>query len=608
MDLLKFWKQKLTEIDNRNDYIQQLVKTGRNLGRMGAVYNLETKETSLSASVSDKNEKFDVSVKNDGACICNCSDSSFCEHIVAVFFYAERMLNSGKMSELFRVWKETVKSVGENKSDNSEGNPLYTERINKMKNAVISLEKESTLKCTLRPYQQEGLKWLVNLYQHNIGALLADDMGLGKTIQTIGFFNEISDAEKLSLIVMPTSLLANWEKEFEKFAPHLKVYIHYGTERETESFKPYQSAYDIVLTTYTTLTNDEVLFKNMKWSVVCLDEGQNIKNAQTKRSKIIRSLKSEGRIALSGTPIENRLLELWALSEFLNPKFLGTREVFKQLYMVPIEQRKEMNKINQLKQLIDPFILRRTKQDKNIAADLPEKLEQKQYCKMTLEQETIYQSILEQVKEESKKLNKRKRNPYMMMMMGKLKQLCDHPSLYLKEEMNNFAERSNKVVLAEELINSILEANESVLLFTQYVQMGEWLQQHFSDTFNREVLYLHGSTSQESRSQMVKKFQEKRSPIFILSLQAGGTGLNLTAANHIIHFDRWWNPAVENQATDRVHRIGQQKTVQVHKLITVGTLEEKIDNILTKKQQLSISMLSTPGIKSVLEENIEDFL
>ncbi|MFD0712237.1 SNF2-related protein [Paenibacillus sp. GCM10027626] len=604
MDITEIWAEKLSHIDCSNQYIKQTIKVGREL--RGAVYNFFDQEQLMTALVADKSGSLEVSIQESGVCSCTCSSDSFCEHITAVLFYAESLYHPGKMSQLFQMWREMERKKGASTSHITLGNPLYTERIKHMKSAVISLERSKQIKCNLRPYQQYGVKWLVNLYQNQLGSLLADDMGLGKTIQAITFLNEVNSLAEMSLIVVPTSLLANWEKEFEAIAPHLKLLTHYGNDRESKSFEGYRERYDAVVTTYTTITNDAALFKSTKWNIICLDEAQHIKNADTKRSKVIRSITCNSRLALSGTPIQNRLMELWAIIEFLNPRFLGTKQVFKQLFVIPIEQKKDVDKRSQLQQLVNPFILRRTKMDKAIINDLPAKIEQKQYCTLTDEQQNLYQAIIKEVKEKSKKLTKKKRTPYIMMMMEKLKQLCDHPSLYLKEEgLKEFAERSNKVTLVEELIDSIVESNESVLLFTQYVQMGEWLKTHLIERYNSEILFLNGSSSQEARREMVDKFQTEQVRIFILSLHAGGTGLNLTAANHVIHYDRWWNPAVENQATDRVHRIGQKKIVQVHKLITLGTLEEKVDHILSDKQHLSDSLFSA---NSFLSEDIEELL
>ncbi|PFA20169.1 hypothetical protein CN373_15165 [Bacillus cereus] len=605
MEVILLWKNFLSLYDSSNDYVKEIVKTGRQLSRSGAVYNYSHEENAIQAAVADKFGKHDVEIQ-ESKYICTCSQGALCEHIVATLFYAESMQNPGQLSELFKYWKSIEKRGLP--SGNSE-NPLYSNQLKAIKKRKPSLKKVVNLNCTLRQYQLDGSKWLVHLNTHKIGALLADDMGLGKTIQTIAFFNEVCDKQKTSLIIVPTSLIANWEKEFSKFAPNIKVHIHYGSEREKDSFKMCVGKYDIILTTYSTLTNDHILFKNMNWHIICLDEAQHIKNAQTKRSRIIRSMNSEGRIALSGTPIENRLMELWSLVEFLNPKFLGTQEVFKRQYVDPIERQHNQEKMQQLQQLIQPFILRRTKKEEKIKADLPEKLEQKQYCTLTDEQEELYNKLVQEVKAETKYLTKKKRKPYMMTMIGKLKQLCDHPGLYLKEDnIANITERSNKVVLTDELIGTILEAGESVVLFTQYVRMGELLQQHFMNKFGVDVLFLNGSTLEKDRRKMVEDFQNKRAPIFILSLKAGGTGLNLTAANHVIHFDRWWNPAVENQATDRVHRIGQKNFVQVHKLITVNTLEEKIDNIISKKQELSEFMLSPSSTNSIFDEDIDNLI
>lgn len=606
MEPMLTWKNLLSQYNSSNDYVKEIVKTGRQLSRSGAVYNYSQDKTSIQAVVADKSGKHEVKIQ-ELKYTCTCSAGSFCEHITAALFYAESMQKPGQLSELFKYWKSIEKRSLP--SDSSE-NPLYSDQLKAIKKRKSSLKKTADLNCTLRPYQLDGAKWLVHLNKHKMGALLADDMGLGKTIQTISLFNEVHHKQKISLIVVPTSLISNWQKEFSRFAPDIKVHIHYGKEREIESFKKYAEKYDIILTTYSTLTNDHLLFKKMDWHIICLDEAQNIKNAQTKRSRVIRSLNSEGKVALSGTPIENRLMELWSLVEFLNPKFLGTQEVFKRQYVQPIEQLKNRGKIQQLQQLIQPFILRRTKKEEKIKADLPEKLEQKQYCTLTDEQEDLYKNLVQEVKEEAKTLTKKKRKAYMMTVIGKLKQLCDHPGLYLKEEnITNIAGRSNKVGLVDELISTILEADERVILFTQYVKMGELLKQHLSEKFDVNVLFLNGSTLEKERRKMVEDFQNKKAPIFILSLKAGGTGLNLTEANHVIHFDRWWNPAVENQATDRVHRIGQKNFVQVHKLITINTLEEKIDNIISNKQELSDSMLSSSGTNSIFDdENIDNLI
>ncbi|MFP3391996.1 SNF2-related protein [Brevibacillus sp. SIMBA_040] len=605
MEIMVVWKDYLRPYDSSNDYVKEIINAGHHLSRSGAVYNYSHDEKSIHASVAGKNGKQEVKIQ-ELTYTCTCSVASFCEHITATFFYTESMQKPGQLSELFRYWKAIEKrSIP---SDRSE-NPLYSDQLKDIKKRKTPLKKTAELTGTLRQYQLEGAEWLVHLNKHKMGALLADDMGLGKTIQTIAFFNEVRHKQKISLIVVPTSLLANWEKEISKFAPNIKVHIHYGTKREKGSFKMYIGKFDIILTTYSTLTNDQILFKNMNWHIICLDEAQHIKDTQTKRSNVIRTLKSEGKVALSGTPIENRLMELWSLVEFLNPKFLGTQAVFKQLYVQPIEREHNQEKKQQLQQLIQPFILRRTKKEEKIKGDLPEKLEQKQYCTLTDEQEELYKKLVHEVKEEAKMLSRKKRKPYMMTMIGKLKQLCNHPGLYLKEQnITKIAERSNKVALVDELIRTILEANESVIVFTQYVKMGELLQQHLTERFGVNVLFLNGSTLQHERAKMVEDFQSKKTPIFILSLKAGGTGLNLTAANHVIHFDRWWNPAVENQATDRVHRIGQENFVQVHKIITINTLEEKIDNVLSYKQELSESMLSTSGTNSIFDEDIDNLI
>lgn len=450
----------------------------------------------------------------------------------------------------------------------------------------------------LRPYQKQGFDWLLFLRRYGFGACLADDMGLGKTVQMIAYFQYVKEQEKPdapALIIVPTSVLGNWQKEIEKFAPNLNVYLHYGPRRKKgEAFQETVSRCDIVLTSYglTHLDFDEL--SSVHWSAVCIDEAQNIKNAHTKQSRSIRKLKGRQHIALTGTPIENRLTELWAIFDFINKGYLGSLRHFHQEYVLPIEKEQNSNKVEKLRRMIRPFLLRRTKQDEHVALNLPEKQEQKEYVPLTVEQASLYEQLVKDTFHEVAAANGWERKALILKMLGKLKQICNHPALYLKEDApGKVTERSQKMIKLIELTEAILDQKESCLIFTQYVQMGEMLKSVLEKTFHTEVLFLHGGLSKKQRDELVESFQNGSSRLFILSLKAGGTGLNLTAANHVIHFDRWWNPAVENQATDRAYRIGQKRFVHVHKLITTGTIEEKIDEMIEKKQALNEQLIQS---------------
>jgi SNF2 family DNA or RNA helicase len=479
---------------------------------------------------------------------------------------------------------------------------------------VPSLSLPDSLQATLRPYQQKGVEWLLHLKQLGFGALLADDMGLGKTLQTIAYFLYAKEHGLLngpSLIICPTSVLGNWQKELERFAPSLRVHLHYGGNRtKGEDFPASIEQADIVLTSYALAQLDQEELQAYMWNTICLDEAQNIKNADTKQSKAIRSFQAQHKVALTGTPMENRLSELWALFDFLNPGYLGSLPAFTRRFVTPIEKDRNKETIEQLQRFIHPFLLRRTKLDEDVALNLPSKQEQKEYCALTVEQASLYEQLVRDTVEKVETLSGIERRGYILMMLNKLKQICNHPALYLKEEEpTNLVTRSNKMESVVELIQNIQAQQESCLIFTQYIQMGEMLKTLLKEQTGEEVLFLNGSVPKHERDKMIERLQQNEIKILILSLKAGGTGLNLTAANHVIHFDRWWNPAVENQATDRAYRIGQTRFVHVHKLITTGTLEEKIDDMLEKKQALNnaiitseqwITELSTEELKELL--------
>ena len=454
---------------------------------------------------------------------------------------------------------------------------------------------------TLREYQKDGLAWMTFLRRLGFGGVLADDMGLGKTIQAIAYFlilneeKDISGGNKLpSLIICPTSVIGNWQREIQKFSPSLKVNIYHGSSRlNKKEFANKINEYHLVISSYSIARIEEELFQSLEWDTVILDEAQNIKNPLTKQAMSISKIKSKNRFSLTGTPVENRLSELWSIMNFVNPGFLSKWDKFKKNFAEPIELYDNKQKQELLKKIINPFILRRLKTDKKIINDLPNKTEIKEYCALTQEQASLYQAIVDDLLEKIKN-NDKNRRALIMATLIKLKQICNHPSNYLKDS-KNLQDRSGKIKRLRELIEIILENKEKCLIFTQYKEMGELLKIDLENYFDSPVCFLHGEQSRKKREEIIDFFQseDENSPkIFILSLKAGGTGINLTKANHVIHFDRWWNPAVENQATDRAFRIGQKKNVFVYKFITTGTIEEKIDEMIERKLSLSESLLS----------------
>ncbi|WP_102344831.1 DEAD/DEAH box helicase [Bacillus sp. Marseille-P3661] len=467
-------------------------------------------------------------------------------------------------------------------------------------NAIPQVEIPSNLHGELRPYQKQGVEWLLFLRKFGFGACLADDMGLGKTVQMITYFLYVKNHEKPStpaLIICPTSVLSNWQKELAKFSPSLKVRLHYGSNRKKgEDLAEDVKDVDIVLTSYGLSQIDEEDLGNIHWSTICLDEAQNIKNAFTKQSKAIRGLNGIHKIALTGTPIENRLTELWSIFDFMNKGYLGSLNSFTKRFVSPIEKNKDEKKVKIVQQLVKPFLLRRTKKDESVSLNLPDKQEQKEYIPLTVEQASLYEQLIQDTFERIEKLSGMERRGLILSMLTKLKQICNHPSLYLKDDLISIDEsavqRSHKMEKLMELTENIIDQQESCLIFTQYIGMGKLIQKLLGEHFREKVHFLQGSLTKQDRDKIIDSFQNGEQKLLILSLKAGGTGLNLTAANHVIHYDRWWNPAVENQATDRAYRIGQKRFVHVHKLITTGTLEEKIDEMIDKKQSLSDEIIS----------------
>ncbi|MEI5909127.1 DEAD/DEAH box helicase [Bacillus spongiae] len=472
----------------------------------------------------------------------------------------------------------------------------------------------TTLKGTLRPYQQQGMSWLLFLRKFGFGAILADDMGLGKTIQLISYLLTVKKTDKVSfpaLIIAPTSVLGNWQKELEKFAPSLNVALHYGPNRaKADSFLASLKNVDVLITSYGLSHLDEADISSVEWSTIALDEAQNIKNSSTKQSRSIRKLKGQHHIALTGTPMENRLSELWSIFDFTNKGFFGTFTQFQKQYILPIEKDDSREKINELQRKIKPFLLRRTKKDPDVELNLPDKLEQKEYCPLTSEQASLYEQLIQDTFDQLSKLKGFERKGLILQMINRLKQLCNHPALYLKEpQPNNVLQRSYKIAKLMNVLENVIDSGEACLIFTQYISMGEMIQQLIKEQFTIHAPFLNGSMSKQNRDKLVEEFQNGEHPVFLLSLKAGGTGLNLTAANHVIHYDRWWNPAVENQATDRAYRIGQKRFVHVHKLITSGTLEEKIDMMLEKKQALNDDIIQSDSwITELSDQELTDLL
>ncbi|NLO81836.1 MAG: DEAD/DEAH box helicase [Clostridiales bacterium] len=459
----------------------------------------------------------------------------------------------------------------------------------------------------LRPYQVRGFSWMVFLRRLGFGACLADDMGLGKTVQLIALL--LYEREELgvkgpTLLICPTSVVGNWMREISRFAPSLKTFIHHGVDRLMgQEFIENIAGYDLVISTYSLVSRDWDTIAQVDWEGIVLDEAQNIKNPSTKQAQVVRKLKGKYRIALTGTPVENRLMELWSIMEFLNPGYLGSRQSFYRKFVLPIERYGDEKRAWQLKQLINPFILRRTKTDPTVIKDLPVKQENKVYCALTREQATLYQSVVDDIMEKISTLSGMERRGLILSGLTRLKQICNHPALFLADG-SVLDNRSGKLMRLQEMMYEVLSEGDRALVFTQYTHMGKMLQTYLQRCFQREVLFLHGGVPKEKRDYMIERFQSADGPdIFVLSLRAGGVGLNLIQANHVFHYDRWWNPAVEDQATDRAYRIGQKKNVQVHKFICQGTLEEKIDLLIERKKDLADKVV---GIRETWLTDLSD--
>jgi SNF2 family DNA or RNA helicase len=459
------------------------------------------------------------------------------------------------------------------------------------------LEAPEGFTATLRPYQQRGLSWLAFLSSLGLGSCLADDMGLGKTVQLLALeaLQRHGEPAGPTLLLCPMSLVGNWQREAAKFAPGLRVYAHHGGSRlRGGALRDRLEDTDLMVTTYATATRDADELAGYEWNRVVLDEAQAVKNSLSQSAKAVRRLQARHRVALTGTPVENRLAELWSIMDFLNPGLLGSSELFRTRYAIPVERYGQTEPAERLRAITRPYVLRRLKTDPAIIDDLPEKIEIKQYCQLTTEQASLYRSIVDDMMEKIDNSDGIERRGNVLAAMTKLKQVCNHPAQLLHDR-SAVGRRSGKVIRLEEILEEILAEGDRVLCFTQYTGFAEMLVPHLAARFGQDVAYLHGGTPRKRRDEVVARFQSGEGPpIFLLSLKAGGTGLNLTAANHVVHLDRWWNPAVENQATDRAFRIGQRRTVQVRKFICTGTLEEKIDEMIEEKKALA-DLVMTDG-------------
>jgi SNF2 family DNA or RNA helicase/uncharacterized Zn finger protein len=455
------------------------------------------------------------------------------------------------------------------------------------------------LNAQLRPYQQRGFSWMYRNSRIGFGSIIADDMGLGKTLQVISILLKLKEENALNekhkaLVVVPTGLLTNWQAEIAKFAPSLSSHIFHGATRNLDRFDA-----DIMLTSYGVLRTDGDLLKKQKWQIMIIDEAQNIKNHEAAQSKAVKSIPSNFRIAMSGTPVENRLTEFWSIMDYANKGYLGNIKTFKDEYASPIQVFNDEQIAAKFRKITAPFMMRRMKSDKTIISDLPDKIEQNQFALLTKQQAALYQKTMQVAMEEiegcegSDNQTLFKRQGLVLQMILALKQICNHPTQFLKNERFD-ASLSGKTELLFELLDSITQSGEKVLIFTQFKEMGALLNRFITERFGEKPMFYHGGCNIKQREEMVNRFQHNRADkIFILSLKAAGTGLNLTAASHVIHYDLWWNPAVENQATDRAYRIGQQKNVMVHRIICKNTFEERIDEMIQRKKHLAEMTVST---------------
>ena len=447
--------------------------------------------------------------------------------------------------------------------------------------------------ATLRPYQRRGLGWLQFLHQLGLGGCLADDMGLGKTPTTLAHLSALPGPH---LVICPLSVVRNWEAEAARFTPLMRVAVHHGTGRsDAATFAGVVAQHDLVITTYHVAARDIATIGAVQWTAVVFDEAQAVKNPETRTAKALRTIPAAQHIALTGTPVENRLSELWSIMSMVTPGLLGSLTSFRRRFATPIERNHDNAAAEALRRLTSPFLLRRTKADKSLVPDLPDKVEQLAWASLTREQAGLYQGVVDQLLDDAQQTSGMRRRGLVLAALTRLKQICNHPAHALADG-SRLGGRSGKLTRFDELVTDLLDAGEQALVFTQFREMGLLLQQHLNERFALPTPFLHGGVPLAGRDRMVDQFQSgSASPLLLVSLRAGGTGLNLTAASRVVHYDRWWNPAVEDQATDRAWRIGQQRSVFVHKLVCQGTIEERVDAMINDKRALADAVVGTTG-------------
>ena len=491
---------------------------------------------------------------------------------------------------------------------------------------LTPIEPPQGFQAQLRPYQQRGVSWLAFLSTLGLGACLADDMGLGKTVQMLALeaYERAQERRGPTLLVCPMSLVGTWQREAARFTPDLRVLAHHGAGRtHGEELLTAVAEADLVVTTYATAARDGDDLAQVAWRRLVLDEAQAVKNSRATHARAVRRFAAEHRVALTGTPVENRLSELWSIMDVLNPGLLGSADAFRTRYAIPVERHGNKDAAGLLRRVTRPYLLRRVKTDPTIIDDLPDKIEVTQHYRLTREQASLYRTVVDDMLEKIEDSQGIERRGNVLAAMAKLKQVCNHPAQLLHDG-SAIGRRSGKIIRLEEILAEILDEGDRVLCFTQFTEFGHMLVPHLSARFDTDVAFLHGGTTKKRRDEMVTRFQAGDGPpIMLLSLKAGGTGLTLTAANHVVHLDRWWNPAVENQATDRAFRIGQRRNVQVRKFVCPGTVEERIDELITKKKALSsmvvgdgegwLTELSTESLRELftlggeaLQEEAED--
>jgi len=527
-------------------------------------------------------------------------------------------LDHDRMQQLLQFWQTQRETAPEMplqdllKLDAEAGDDLEWDHETTLREMLARLQDKSAfapiadpigLQGTLRDYQRRGVAWLRYLEQLGLHPCLADDMGLGKTLEVIACLvveretageaagEAAGECVPPTLVIAPTSVLGNWRREIEHFAPQLRTLVHQGSARHKneQTFGAACQAADVVLTSFTLARLDEKLLRGVVWRRVVVDEAQNLKNPQAAQTRAILKLTARHRLALTGTPVENRLRDLWSIFNFLNPGYLGKETQFRRAFEAPIQRDNDRAASVTLKKLVEPFILRRVKTDQRIIADLPDKIEQKMFCTLSQEQASLYEAVVKDVAEQLEVAEGIQRKGLILATLLRLKQICNHPAQFLQDGSAFIAERSHKLQRLDEMLEEALAAGESALVFTQFTEIGSALDRHLAQARRYPTFYLHGGTSAARRDRLITQFQdaETEPSVFILSLRAGGVGLTLTKANHVFHFDRWWNPAVEDQATDRAFRIGQRRNVFVHKFVALGTLEERIDALIEDKKRLA---------------------